>query len=137
MFGLGGATTMWASALAGGAVLFIAGGQIIGGYKANQVRKEYVQVQATIVQNAIAQAEELAAQWEAENEKARRLQRRVERLQGELATAEIVISEETQRRETEIERAAENLATCLLNENTREILNNWMLGNDFEGSPTS
>lgn len=117
--------------LIGGGILFVAGGELIGGYKANKAKEECGAIQRTIIQNALEQAEELASQWEAENQKARRLQRRVEALQGSLRQAEQEIEISSRERETEIEIATENLAQCLLNEDTRRILNTWMLDEEY------
>lgn len=137
MLGLGGLGTTIASAVIGGGILFMAGGHIIGDYKANRAKEECSRTQMLIVENAIKQAQELAEKWEEENAKSLRLQRRVEALQGELRVAETEIDTQARRRETEIARAAENLAACMLNEDTRDILNSWMLGNEYDQEPVS
>lgn len=105
---------------------FIAGGEVIGGYKVNKANKKCADIQETIVNNALAQATELAEAWEAENQKARDLQRRLERTQGALRATEAEIDVLATEREQAIAQAAENLSQCLLNDQTRELLNDWM-----------
>ena len=105
---------------------FVAGGEVIGGYKANKAKETCSKVQKTIVANALAQATELADAWEAENKKARDLQRRLERTQGALSATEAQIDVLAEEREAAISEAAKNLSQCLLNDETRDLLNDWM-----------
>lgn len=110
----------------GGALLFIAGGELIGGYKVAKVLKANEAVQQQLITNALTQAQELAQKWEEENAKARELKRRVDKLQGELRSTSVALDSSVTLRQEQLRVAAENLSQCLLNEDTRRILNDWM-----------
>lgn len=112
--------------LLGGAVLFIAGGELIGGYKVSKVMRQNEAVQQQLISNALTQAQELAHKWEEENAKARELRRRVDTLQGQLRSTSVALDSSVSLRQEQLRIAAENLSQCLLNEDTRRILNDWM-----------
>lgn len=110
----------------GGALLFFAGGELIGGYKVAKVMKANEAVQQQLVRNALAQAQELAQKWEEENAKARALKSKIDKLQGQLRSTSVALDASVSERQEQLRVAAESLSACLLNEDTRRILNDWM-----------
>ena len=117
----------WLPYVAAGSLLFFAGGQIIGGMKVNAVKAELAETQQQIINNAVAQAKELAEQYEAENVLRRQYQRQAESARASLRASEQELEFAFEQKETALATAAQNLSQCLLNEETAIILNDWLL----------
>lgn len=111
----------------GGALLFIAGGELIGGYKVSKVLRDQERVQQQIVANAIEQAKDLAQKWEEENAKTRALKTKLDKLQGDMKRRNYALDTAATEREKEIRAAAEKLSMCLIDEDVRKVLNDWMI----------
>ena len=111
--------------LIGAAVMFFGGGQIIGGYKVNQAKKRCAESHQQIIENAVQAAQEVQDAYETQNKKARLAQRRVEALEKELAKAANRINAKTEKKRERLAVATEKLATCLIDDEAREILNEW------------
>ena len=63
--------------------------------------------------------------YETQNKKARLAQRRVEALEKELAKAANRINAKTEKKRERLAVATGKLATCLIDDEAREILNEW------------
>lgn len=130
MMGLGMPSLKVLPWILGMVATFLLGGQLIGGLKENNARKACAEVQRTIVLNAVAQAEEIAEKWEQSRRDGNKLTRRVEGLRVELDRANDAIDQKGLDEADRLEAATVELTTCLLNDDTREILNDWLVGED-------
>lgn len=116
------------------AVSFIGGGEIIGGWKANDVRKVCAADHKVIINNAMNQASELAAAWERENAENIDYLNAVEAMEHELRASYGMIDDMTDAHKAELERlhAEADVAACLIDPMRRDILNDWQ----YLGGPT-